>query len=89
MVTTAETEYAIAPKLISEMTSITAVTFQNLRLTQALKDQHNSLVGCFKELTSDRNGWKVQQVVLENVSVETIFDAETFCKKFYNKLTKV
>ena len=83
--------YWVAPKLISEMTSVTKVKINGLNLAKYLTkdDQSSSMLECLEQLTSEANGWKVKEIELKNVSVSTIFEAETLCKKFFNKLTAV
>ena len=40
-------------------------------------------------LVSPQHVTKVSQLTLESVSVATIFDAETFCKRFVSKLPNI
>ena len=79
--------YAVAPKLISEMTSVSTVTITGLNLTRSFKS--DDLLKCFEVLVSSQHGWKISKIVLDSVTIDSIFDAEKFCKKFVNKLTKV
>ena len=70
------------------MTSVCSVTFARLNLTRVFR-RDNTLLQCLEVLVSEQHGRKVQKVTLDGVSIETIFDAETFCKKFVNRLLKV
>ena len=73
------------------MTSVTKVKISGLNLAKylTLGDQSSSMMECLEQLTVEANGWKVNEIELENVSVSTIFEAETLCKKFFNKLSAV
>ena len=84
--------YYVAPKLISEMTSVCEVTFTGLNLTRIFKqkdNEQNSLLECFDSLFSRQHARKISKVKLDRLSTDTIFDVETFCKKFLSRLMQV
>ena len=80
----ADVPQAVAPILIREMTSVCTVTFKNLNLSGQLAGDHNALLLCFGALVSDQHRHKVRSLILENVTIDSIFEAERFCKKFVN-----
>lgn len=84
-----ESSYPVAPKLLQELTSLDTVCFTGLDLTWACAAQNNCLIKCFSVLTSQRHNRKIRRLVLTGVSIGTIFDAESFCKKFVNKLMQI
>ena len=71
------------------MTSICHVTFRGLNLSRAFNDNDRSLQQCIDVLISPQHVAKVSAITLETISVASIFEAETFCKKFVHKLTNV
>ena len=84
-----DNSYAIAPKLIAELTSICHVTFRCLNLSKAFAKNERSLLQCIDVLVSPQHVSKVSTITLDTISVDSIFEAETFCKKFVQKLTNV
>lgn len=88
--------YFVAPKLISEMTSVCEVIFSGVNLTRTFmgkessnKNNNCSLLQCFEELLSRQHARKISKIVLDGVATDTIFDVETFCKKFLNRLVQI
>ena len=79
----------VAPKILTELTSIFEVYVVKLNLSRFLDAESSSLLSCFDVLISDQHNKKIQTVCLDGVSISSIFDAETFCKRFFNKLTNV
>ena len=84
--------YALAPKLIQELTSVSSVSFTGLNLTKVFKQQQgaeNTLLQCLEELTSRQHNRKISKLTLTGISIDSIFDAETFCKKFVSRLLQI
>ena len=90
--TDSATSYAIAPKLIQELTSIDTVSFTGLNLTKVFKcttDGNNCLLQCLDVLSAKQHNRKISRLILTGITIDSIFDAETFCKKFVSRLTQI
>ena len=84
--------YSLAPKLIQELTSVSSVSFTGLNMTKVFKQQQgseNTLLQCLEELTSRQHNRKISKLTLTGVTIDSIFDAETFCKKFVSRLLQI
>ena len=79
----------MAPKLISEMRCICEVSLVGINLTREMAGSSTALMECLEEVASPGRNQKIGKVRMVNLSTDSIFEAETFCKKFVNKLRNV
>ena len=75
--------------MIDELTSLEKVCFSEINLTRAFRNEPSSLLECLDKLVTKRHVMKITKIELSSVTIDSIFDAETFCKRFFNRLVQV